>query len=122
MACRGSRRSASRSAVLIPLPLMMLTAENRSASLGVLAQVAPSTDEFIYAWQPAGFALHSMRSHEVSRFYLQVAPDEDVAEWSDDRREGAEPGDRRRRAAGAGDHRAAQGRRLAGRHLLRACD
>jgi p-hydroxybenzoate 3-monooxygenase len=55
------------------------------AWLGVLAQVAPSSDELIYAWHPDGFALHSMRSHEISRFYLQVAPDEDLAAWSDDR-------------------------------------
>jgi len=55
------------------------------AWLGVLADVAPSTDELIYAWHPDGFAMHSMRSHEVSRFYLQVRPDEDIAEWSDDR-------------------------------------
>jgi p-hydroxybenzoate 3-monooxygenase len=55
------------------------------AWLGVLAQVAPSTDELIYAWHPDGFALHSMRSHEVSRLYLQVAPDEDIAAWSDER-------------------------------------
>ncbi|MEQ0562042.1 4-hydroxybenzoate 3-monooxygenase [Amycolatopsis sp. NEAU-NG30] len=55
------------------------------AWLGVLADVAPSADELIYAWHPDGFALHSMRSPRVSRFYLQVAPDEDVARWSDDR-------------------------------------
>ena len=55
------------------------------AWLGVLADVAPSTDELIYAWHPDGFALHSMRSATVSRLYLQVPPDEDVAEWSDDR-------------------------------------
>ncbi len=55
------------------------------AWLGVLADVAPSTDELIYAWHPDGFALHSMRSASVSRLYLQVAPDEDVANWSDDR-------------------------------------
>ncbi|MBE8518860.1 4-hydroxybenzoate 3-monooxygenase [Amycolatopsis sp. H6(2020)] len=55
------------------------------AWLGVLADVAPSTDELIYAWHPDGFAMHSMRSPRVSRFYLQVAPDEDLAEWSDDR-------------------------------------
>jgi p-hydroxybenzoate 3-monooxygenase len=53
--------------------------------LGVLADVAPSTDELIYAWHPDGFALHSMRSATVSRLYLQVPPDEDVAQWSDDR-------------------------------------
>ncbi len=55
------------------------------AWLGVLADVAPSTDELIYAWHPDGFALHSMRSEHVSRFYLQVSPDENLEEWSDDR-------------------------------------
>ncbi|WP_067568172.1 4-hydroxybenzoate 3-monooxygenase [Nocardia acidivorans] len=55
------------------------------AWLGVLAEVAPSTDELIYAWHEDGFALHSMRSPAVSRFYLQVRPEEDIAEWSDDR-------------------------------------
>jgi len=53
--------------------------------LGVLANVAPSTDELIYAWHPDGFAMHSMRSPEVSRLYLQVDPDDDIANWSDDR-------------------------------------
>jgi p-hydroxybenzoate 3-monooxygenase len=55
------------------------------AWLGVLADVAPSTDELIYAWHPDGFALHSMRSPSVSRLYLQVPPGEDVAQWSDQR-------------------------------------
>jgi p-hydroxybenzoate 3-monooxygenase len=55
------------------------------AWLGVLADVAPSTDELIYAWHPDGFALHSMRSETVSRLYLQVTPDDDIAGWSDDR-------------------------------------
>ena len=53
--------------------------------LGILADVPPSTDELIYAWHPDGFALHSMRSASVSRFYLQVPPDADLADWSDDR-------------------------------------
>jgi p-hydroxybenzoate 3-monooxygenase len=53
--------------------------------LGVLADVAPSTDELIYAWHPDGFALHSMRSETVSRLYLQVEPDDDIANWSDAR-------------------------------------
>ncbi|HEY2576094.1 MAG TPA: 4-hydroxybenzoate 3-monooxygenase [Streptosporangiaceae bacterium] len=53
--------------------------------LGVLAEVAPSSDELIYAHSDRGFALHSMRSPALSRFYLQVAPDEDVAKWPDDR-------------------------------------
>lgn len=53
--------------------------------LGILADVAPSTDELIYAWHPDGFALHSMRSPTVSRLYLQVPNGTDVAAWSDDR-------------------------------------
>ncbi|WP_375478533.1 4-hydroxybenzoate 3-monooxygenase [uncultured Jatrophihabitans sp.] len=53
--------------------------------LGILADVAPSTDELIYAWHPDGFALHSMRSASVSRLYLQVEPGTDIAQWSDDR-------------------------------------
>jgi p-hydroxybenzoate 3-monooxygenase len=53
--------------------------------LGVLADVAPSTDDLIYAWHPDGFALHSMRSRAVSRLYLQVPNDTDLASWSDER-------------------------------------
>jgi p-hydroxybenzoate 3-monooxygenase len=53
--------------------------------LGVLAAVAPSSEELIYASNDRGFALHSMRSPQVSRFYLQVAPDEDIAAWPDER-------------------------------------
>jgi p-hydroxybenzoate 3-monooxygenase len=53
--------------------------------LGVLAAVAPSSEELIYASNPRGFALHSMRSPKISRFYLQVAPDEDITSWPDDR-------------------------------------
>ena len=55
------------------------------AWLGILADVPPSTDELIYARHERGFALHSMRSPTVSRLYLQVAPDEDLDAWSDDR-------------------------------------
>jgi p-hydroxybenzoate 3-monooxygenase len=55
------------------------------AWLGILAQVPPSTDELIYARNAHGFALHSMRSHELSRLYIQVDPDADVADWPDAR-------------------------------------
>jgi p-hydroxybenzoate 3-monooxygenase len=55
------------------------------AWLGILAQVAPSTDELIYALHPDGFAMHSMRSESISRLYLQVAVDDDISNWSDDR-------------------------------------
>ena len=53
--------------------------------LGILAAVAPSHDELIYARGERGFALLSMRSPELSRLYLQCAPDEDLGTWSDDR-------------------------------------
>jgi p-hydroxybenzoate 3-monooxygenase len=53
--------------------------------LGILANVAPSTDELIYALHDDGFAMHSMRSHSVSRLYLQVDPDDDIANWPDER-------------------------------------
>jgi p-hydroxybenzoate 3-monooxygenase len=53
--------------------------------LGILADVPPSTDDLIYAHHPHGFALHSLRSHRISRLYLQVAPDEDLAAWPDER-------------------------------------
>jgi p-hydroxybenzoate 3-monooxygenase len=55
------------------------------AWLGILADVAPSTDELIYALHEDGFAMHSMRSPKVSRLYVQVDPHEDIADWSDAR-------------------------------------
>jgi p-hydroxybenzoate 3-monooxygenase len=55
------------------------------AWLGILADVPPSCDELIYARHEHGFALHSMRSENVSRLYLQVAPDESVDNWPDER-------------------------------------
>jgi p-hydroxybenzoate 3-monooxygenase len=53
--------------------------------LGILAAVAPSSDELVYAHHERGFALLSLRSPEISRLYVQCRPDEDIAEWSDDR-------------------------------------
>ncbi len=53
--------------------------------LGILASVPPSTDELIYSRHDRGFALHSLRSRQVSRLYLQVPPDTDIADWPDDR-------------------------------------
>ena len=55
------------------------------AWLGVLAQAAPSHEELIYTYHDRGFALHSMRSPEVTRLYLQVPPDESLSLWPDDR-------------------------------------
>ena len=55
------------------------------AWLGILARAKPSSEELIYSNHERGFALHSMRSPEVTRNYLQCAPDEDIDEWPDDR-------------------------------------
>ncbi len=55
------------------------------AWLGILAQAKPAADELIYAHHERGFALFSMRSPTITRLYLQCAPDEDIAQWSDDR-------------------------------------
>jgi p-hydroxybenzoate 3-monooxygenase len=55
------------------------------AWLGILAQTPPSSDELIYSYHERGFALHSMRSPEITRLYLQVDPAEEVARWPDER-------------------------------------
>ena len=52
--------------------------------LGILSE-SPPIREMTYANHDNGFALCSRRSLKISRHYLQVAPDEDAANWSDDR-------------------------------------
>jgi p-hydroxybenzoate 3-monooxygenase len=53
--------------------------------LGILASVAPSIDELVYAHHQRGFALLSLRSPTLSRYYIQCAPDEDLGRWPDER-------------------------------------
>jgi p-hydroxybenzoate 3-monooxygenase len=55
------------------------------AWLGVLAKTAPSHHELIYTYHEQGFALHSMRSPELTRLYLQVGPDERLDAWPEER-------------------------------------
>jgi p-hydroxybenzoate 3-monooxygenase len=52
--------------------------------LGILAAVAPSMDEVVYTTHERGFALLSLRNPELSRYYIQCAPDEDGDAWSDE--------------------------------------
>ncbi|HEX2145639.1 MAG TPA: 4-hydroxybenzoate 3-monooxygenase [Glycomyces sp.] len=52
------------------------------AWLGILANVRPSSPELIYSASDRGFSLHSMRSDEVSRFYLQVPPGTRAEDWT----------------------------------------
>ncbi|MET8447834.1 4-hydroxybenzoate 3-monooxygenase [Streptomyces sp. NPDC005209] len=54
------------------------------AWLGILADVAPSHDELVYARHDRGFALLSMRSPSVSRLYLQVPAGTEAGQWNDE--------------------------------------
>ena len=54
------------------------------AWFGILAQVAPSSDELVYASHERGFGLLSMRTPEISRLYFQCEPDEDPEPWTDE--------------------------------------
>jgi p-hydroxybenzoate 3-monooxygenase len=49
--------------------------------LGILARTPPASEELIYAYHENGFALHSMRTPEISRLYLQVPADEELQNW-----------------------------------------
>jgi p-hydroxybenzoate 3-monooxygenase len=52
--------------------------------LGILAAVRPSVEEVVYSAHERGFALLSLRTPELSRYYIQCAHDEDADDWSDD--------------------------------------
>jgi p-hydroxybenzoate 3-monooxygenase len=65
--------------------LQVFEREYPFAWLGILAQAPPTTEELIYSGHERGFSLYSMRSPTVTRLYLQVPPDEDLASWPDDR-------------------------------------
>jgi p-hydroxybenzoate 3-monooxygenase len=54
------------------------------AWLGVLARARP-LDDMTYSNSEGGFALCSRRSMEISRLYLQVAPNENPEDWPDGR-------------------------------------
>jgi p-hydroxybenzoate 3-monooxygenase len=55
------------------------------AWLGILASAPPASHELIYARHERGFALATMRSNTLARHYIQCRPEEDIADWSDDR-------------------------------------
>ena len=55
------------------------------AWLGIMADTPPVAEDLIYAQHDRGFALCSMRSRTRSRHYLQVAPNENLDDWSADR-------------------------------------
>jgi len=55
------------------------------AWLGILAGAPPSMEELIYANSERGFALLSMRTPQISRLYVQCDPEEDIANWPDEK-------------------------------------
>ncbi len=52
--------------------------------LGMLSEVPPVSDELIYANHERGFALCSMRSETLSRYYVQCALSDKVEDWGED--------------------------------------
>ena len=52
--------------------------------LGVLSRTKPVSPELIYAKHPRGFALCSLRSQVLSRYYIQVPLKDSVEDWSDE--------------------------------------
>lgn len=52
--------------------------------LGVLSRTPPVSPELIYAKHERGFALCSLRSQVLSRYYIQVPLTDTVEDWSDD--------------------------------------
>jgi p-hydroxybenzoate 3-monooxygenase len=52
--------------------------------LGVLSRTKPVSPELIYAKHERGFALCSLRSQVLSRYYLQVPLTDKVEDWSDE--------------------------------------
>jgi len=52
--------------------------------LGVLSRTKPVSPELIYAKHERGFALCSLRSQVLSRYYIQVPLSDKVENWSDD--------------------------------------
>jgi p-hydroxybenzoate 3-monooxygenase len=53
--------------------------------LGVLSETRPVSDELIYACHERGFALCSMRSMTLSRYYVQCSIDDHIDRWPDQR-------------------------------------
>ena len=52
--------------------------------LGVLSRTKPVSPELIYAKHERGFALCSLRSQVLSRYYIQVPLTDAVEDWSDE--------------------------------------
>ena len=53
--------------------------------LGILVEAATPEQETVYACHERGFGFFNRRSPTLTRHFLQVAPDEELANWPDER-------------------------------------
>lgn len=53
--------------------------------LGVLSRTRPVSPELVYAKHDRGFALCSLRSQVLSRYYIQVPLTDNIDDWPDDK-------------------------------------
>ena len=70
------------------LPESMVTSYERTYPfvwVGLLSRTPPVNEELIYANHRSGFALCSMRSEILSRYYVQGSADDQVEDWPDER-------------------------------------
>ncbi|MFI9075286.1 4-hydroxybenzoate 3-monooxygenase [Streptomyces sioyaensis] len=78
--CDGAR-GVTRAA--IPADRALVTRHDHGVAwLALLAEAPPSADGVVFGLHERGFGAHMARSPEVTRYYLQVAPGEDVGNWS----------------------------------------
>ncbi|MCS7477908.1 4-hydroxybenzoate 3-monooxygenase [Umezawaea endophytica] len=69
----------------MPASATRLRQDHGVAWLAVLVEAPQSMAAVTYAIHDDGFAGHMARSPDVTRYYLQVAPDDDPETWTDDR-------------------------------------
>ena len=71
---------------IIPASLLQVYEREYPFSwVGILVAAPPSSDELIYAYHDRGFALHSLRSPEITRLYLQCDHNDTIEQWPDER-------------------------------------
>ena len=80
--CDGSHGVCRQS--IPPEKLRVYEKEYPFGWFGILARAGPSSDELVYSLHERGFALFSMRSPEITRLYLQCAPDARTEDTTDD--------------------------------------
>ena len=80
--CDGGRGATRRA---MPDTATRHRQDHGVAWLAVLAEAPQSMAAVTYAIHDDGFAGHMARGPEVTRYYLQVPPDDDPGTWPDDR-------------------------------------